>query len=293
MGRSLDQDVTNAKISATWKQRWATMSEQQRASRLAVLRRASSTASTEARKAAWARLSDEARTARMKAVLASPATHEARSEGAKRRWARLTAAERSVACAAWAKHERRPIGAERRAAIGEASRRYWEKLTPEGRKAQIAPMLAAQSLTTRKGRRPFKPRSPAYRRAIGEAAKRRFASMTRTQRQAQIAAAQRTCRGRHDRMTGLELIVERLLTALGLVHIHQYAIDTYCVDFYLPDYRLVIECDGTYWHSLPGRAETDKRRDDRLRALNYQVIRLSESEISELSATALKGLIAC
>lgn len=43
----------------------------------------------------------------------------------------------------------------------------------------------------------------------------------------------------------------------------------------------IIECDGGYWHSLPGAAERDARKDEACREAGYRVVRLSESEINE------------
>jgi len=47
------------------------------------------------------------------------------------------------------------------------------------------------------------------------------------------------------------------------------------VDFYLPTYNLIIECDGTRWHD----EEKDKIRDERLASMGYRVLRLKENEI--------------
>lgn len=53
------------------------------------------------------------------------------------------------------------------------------------------------------------------------------------------------------------------------------------VDFYLPDVKLVIECDGDYWHSREGAAEHDAQKDAALNALGVYVLRLKETEINK------------
>ena len=53
------------------------------------------------------------------------------------------------------------------------------------------------------------------------------------------------------------------------------------VDFYLPDYKVVIQCDGDYWHNLPGRREKDIRQDLVLTSEGLNVYRFWEHEINE------------
>jgi len=45
----------------------------------------------------------------------------------------------------------------------------------------------------------------------------------------------------------------------------------------------VWECDGVYWHTMPGSQEHDKKRDAALNALGLTVIRLSDEEIKKVS----------
>jgi len=36
----------------------------------------------------------------------------------------------------------------------------------------------------------------------------------------------------------------------------------YSCDFVIPQYHIVVEVDGDYWHSLPKRKQLDKIKDD-------------------------------
>lgn len=45
----------------------------------------------------------------------------------------------------------------------------------------------------------------------------------------------------------------------------------------------VIECDGVYWHTKPGRPEKDATRDKKLNDLGYTVIRISDREMKQKS----------
>jgi very-short-patch-repair endonuclease len=53
------------------------------------------------------------------------------------------------------------------------------------------------------------------------------------------------------------------------------------VDFYLPKHNRVIECDGDYWHGLPGAAEKDRRRNQALVEQGISILRLPEHRINK------------
>lgn len=66
----------------------------------------------------------------------------------------------------------------------------------------------------------------------------------------------------------------RALSDNNTTYVEQKWIGPYCVDFYLPGFRAVVEVDGTYWHK--GRKDKDDRKDTYLRACGYQVFRFDE-----------------
>ncbi len=51
--------------------------------------------------------------------------------------------------------------------------------------------------------------------------------------------------------------------------------ETFTVDFAWPSARLIVETDGDAFHSSPQRRSADKRRDRRLRAIGWSVIRVA------------------
>ena len=53
------------------------------------------------------------------------------------------------------------------------------------------------------------------------------------------------------------------------------------VDFYLPEYRIVIQCDGDYWHNLPKVKERDEKQNKVLIFNGFNVYRFWEHEINE------------
>ena len=59
----------------------------------------------------------------------------------------------------------------------------------------------------------------------------------------------------------------------------QYAIGRYITDFFIEPLKLVVECDGDYWHQRPGEPENDAKRDAYMRTRGYDTLRLSEKSI--------------
>lgn len=95
--------------------------------------------------------------------------------------------------------------------------------------------------------------------------------------------------------TSIERAVSAALTELGIEHKHNARLGRYQIDIYIPAIRLVIECDGTYWHSKPEQIEKDRLKDTWLRDQGYHVARLTEKAINAdakaatLSALASRG----
>lgn len=82
--------------------------------------------------------------------------------------------------------------------------------------------------------------------------------------------------------TSIELKVEKELQQRGIDYKKQIPLcDTAIVDFYLPSSKVVIQCDGDYWHNKVGRKEIDKRQDEILLLNGFNVYRFWGSEINE------------
>jgi len=83
----------------------------------------------------------------------------------------------------------------------------------------------------------------------------------------------------YTKPTSIEIIVEQLLQALDIPYESQWAMGRYIVDFYIPSKRLVIECDGEYWHSKPEAQARDARKDAYLQQKGYTILRLPGEQI--------------
>jgi len=82
--------------------------------------------------------------------------------------------------------------------------------------------------------------------------------------------------------TNIELKVEAELQRRNINYQKQVPLCKIAiVDFYLPEYRIVIQCDGDYWHSLPKQKEKDIRQDTVLTFNGFNVYRFWEHEINK------------
>jgi very-short-patch-repair endonuclease len=86
--------------------------------------------------------------------------------------------------------------------------------------------------------------------------------------------------------TAPEVKMKEILQILGLQfkqHIYITIPSAYQVDFLLPDFNLVIEVDGVYWHNFPHLREIDIKRTKELQEDGYEVLRLWEHEVDKLT----------
>ena len=93
--------------------------------------------------------------------------------------------------------------------------------------------------------------------------------------------------------TKIELITEKELMLRCIKYQKQVPLEKICIpDFYLPKYRVVIFCDGDYWHNLPHYKIRDKRINKTLRQKGYKVYRFWEHEIEDSISNCIDKLCA-
>jgi hypothetical protein len=82
--------------------------------------------------------------------------------------------------------------------------------------------------------------------------------------------------------TKIERIIQQYLKSKGVQYEKHklFLLSDSChrVDLYIPTLKLAIECDGSYWHSLPNVISRDLRVNDEL-SKQCDLIRLDEAEI--------------
>ena len=86
----------------------------------------------------------------------------------------------------------------------------------------------------------------------------------------------------------LEFKMQDIMVKAGLSAIHQYKIGFYMVDFAFAQQKVVIECDGDYWHSLPNNMANDRRKNTYLTRQGWCVIHLPEHKINSVPGECLQ-----
>lgn len=81
--------------------------------------------------------------------------------------------------------------------------------------------------------------------------------------------------------TSIEVKMAKELSRRTIIFIEQYNLgNKFALDFFLPDYGIVIECDGDYWHRRPEVVGRDKSKNAYIRACGYTLFRFWESDIN-------------
>lgn len=122
-------------------------------------------------------------------------------------------------------------------------------------------------------------------RAYREGAKERGAEMLPETRRflsdrLKAAHARGAYEGAFKQISKPERAIAAKLDELGIEYQQQYRIgdDTRRFDFYLPAANLLVEFDGTYWHSLPDKAAKDADKEAFAVANGYRVLRIAEED---------------
>lgn len=79
----------------------------------------------------------------------------------------------------------------------------------------------------------------------------------------------------------IEIIMAMMFADAGLDFVQQRKFWRYRADFAFEDAKLVVECDGIYWHSRHDVQRSDRRKDAYLHEQGWRVLRLSEPDILE------------
>ena len=89
--------------------------------------------------------------------------------------------------------------------------------------------------------------------------------------------------------TYYERMFREKLTRWGIAFLDQWIIGPWIADFYLPAYRTVIEIDGKH-HSWPKTLQRDLRRTAWFKNRQFNVVRIPNPEVAELTKEDLIAL---
>ncbi len=101
----------------------------------------------------------------------------------------------------------------------------------------------------------------------------------------------RRCYIRFKGETSIEKIVRDYLTNKNISFDQEVHIGKYHADFQIKGTNLLIECDGSYWHNIPGAKEKDQKREEFLTDHGFQTIHLDEWEIKKSQGVCLSKFL--
>ena len=86
-------------------------------------------------------------------------------------------------------------------------------------------------------------------------------------------------------VSSIELKVKSQLDNIGIRYIQQKSVTNgernFYLDFYIPSLKLVIECNGDYWHNLPERKQRDKELKEYVESTGRKIVFIWEHEIKD------------
>ena len=88
------------------------------------------------------------------------------------------------------------------------------------------------------------------------------------------------CKRKSNGETFIEKKVREELDSYGITYEQEKGIGKHFhLDFYLLEQNIAIECDGTYWHSLPKVIRKDKRKRKYVKSIGIKLVQLPEAQI--------------
>ena len=91
----------------------------------------------------------------------------------------------------------------------------------------------------------------------------------------------RKCFQDYNGETSIEALVRRQLQKKSILFQQEARIGKYYADFLVLNQKLIIECDGEYWHRSDFAKKRDLRKDKFLTLKGYNIHRFTEKEIKE------------
>lgn len=196
---------------------------------------------------------------------------------------------------------------ETRRKISEATQKQWSKMTKEEKMKFLKPWIEAGKEGTRKWwakmtkeerREYLKSRQEVGRKVSRKALLKKYAEITEEEKKKWLApwlrAGQKAAQKANP--SSIEKAIWNVLNDLNINYETQVSFynHKFIVDIYIPAQRLIIECNGDYWHNyeiFPEREKRDKTLEKYAKNNDYNIVWLWESDIRKNPKLALvKGL---
>lgn len=247
---------------------------------------------SEARSREWAKMTKKEKLRRMLPTIKAGQTSGARqkqSKSLKKWWAKMTKEEKrkrmipliKARQERWnntTKEERKQVTKKWREAGTRAFQEHWEQMTKEERSKLIESMLKGSQM-------------PEVRQKRGKAYTRNLMKMTKGERLERMLPA--ITASQKANPSSIEKMIWKELDKLNISYRTQvpFANGRFIVDIYVPAQRLIIECNGDYYHNykiFPESKKRDKAFEMYAKNNGYKLIWLWEHDIRKDPEKALK-----
>lgn len=101
----------------------------------------------------------------------------------------------------------------------------------------------------------------------------------------------RRCYIQYKGETSIEKIVKNYLQNKNINFLQEVHIGKYHADFQIIGTKALIECDGSYWHNIPGAQNKDSKRDEVLAQKGYSIFRFNEHEIKNSGGKCIEKAV--
>lgn len=91
--------------------------------------------------------------------------------------------------------------------------------------------------------------------------------------------------------TSIETALMDELSKRNLYFEWQHQIAVWYIDVVLPQYRIAIEADGDYWHSMEKQKQKDANKDHWLESHKWKVFRFTETDIKRNASSCIDTII--
>lgn len=223
------------------------------------------------------------------------------SEGAKKQWEKRS------------KEERLRITQKGREAAykNKSTQKYWNNISEEEKKLRMRPAIEASKRSfvqkrilrndkkensqnkISKGTEEYRKKISASQKIVNQdpkvkarkslAQKAAWSKLSSEEKRKRTLPGNiaRTANAQILKPSSIEIKIGNVLKKYNIQYEIQKKMNKWIADIYIPSQRLIIECDGRYWHSLPHRIKRDENFDDWCFKNNYYVIHLKEDDINK------------
>jgi very-short-patch-repair endonuclease len=99
-----------------------------------------------------------------------------------------------------------------------------------------------------------------------------------------------TIKHKKTQNTSIEIAMENELKKQYIPYLPQAPIKNIAlVDFLLPN-KIIVQCDGIYWHNKPNVKQRDKKQDNILTSYGYKIFRFTDIEIEKSPQKCLEKI---